>query len=69
MSFVSAYAAAQLQQELVHGNAGAELIKENWARVTEFPDILFQAVQLPKLSELEAKSLGVKSGGAELTST
>ena len=32
---------------------------ENWERITAFPNLLFKAVQLPALTELEAEKLGV----------
>ena len=60
-SFVRAYSAASDHNQLVRGRAEAEIIKESWSLITAFPNILFQAVQLPALSELEAKVLGVKN--------
>jgi len=59
-SFVRAYGAASDHNELIRGRVEAEIIKESWSLITAFPNILFQAVQLPALSELEAKALGVK---------
>ncbi len=60
-SFVRAYRAASDHNQLVQMREQAAIIKNNWSLITEFPDILFQAVQLPALSELEAKVLGIKN--------
>jgi hypothetical protein len=60
-SFVSAYSAAHSHNALVSGRAEAKVISENWTQITVFPNLLFAAVQLPALTELEAKSLGVGS--------
>jgi hypothetical protein len=60
-SFVTAYSAAHNHNALVRGSAEVAIVKESWASITAFPNILFQAIQLPALSELEAKALGVSS--------
>jgi hypothetical protein len=58
-AFVSAYGAAHGHNALMRGRAEVKVITESWSLITGFPNILFQAVQLPTLSELEAKALGV----------
>ena len=58
-SFVSAYGAAHTHNQFVQGPKDVELIQSNWKMIIEFPNILFRSIQLPALSELEAKSLGV----------
>jgi len=60
-SFVRAYGAASDHNSYVRGHADADLIEKNWALITVFHNVLFQAIQLPPLSELEAKALGVKN--------
>lgn len=65
-AFVSAYRAAHGHSELLRGRAEVKVIKDSWSLVTGFPNILFQAVQLPTLSELEAKALGVTDEQATL---
>ncbi|MEQ1773001.1 MAG: hypothetical protein ABL891_04375, partial [Burkholderiales bacterium] len=55
--FVDAYSAAHSHNQLVRGRADAQHIQESWARIIKFPDILFEAVQLPPLTEVEVKSL------------
>jgi hypothetical protein len=65
--FVSAYSAANSHNAYVRGRSDVKFIMENWERITKFPDVLFKAVQLPALTELEAKQLGVSEkppGGA-----
>lgn len=61
-SFVSAYTAAHSHNALVHGGVDVKTITDNWSQITSFPNLLFKAVQLPALTELEAKSLGVNAG-------
>jgi hypothetical protein len=58
-AFVSAYGAAHGHNALVRSRAEVKIVEESWSLVTGFPNILFKAVQLPTLSELEAKALGV----------
>ena len=59
-AFVIAIGAANSHSALVKGRAEADLIQSNWKSLTEFPNLLFHAVQLPALSELEAKAIGLK---------
>ena len=59
-AFVTAYGAAHSHNSLVKGRAEVALIQSNWKSITDFPNVLFQAIQLPALSELEARALGVK---------
>jgi len=59
-SFVRAYSAAHMHNGLIRGRAEAKLIQENWKEITDFANHLFAAVQLPALSELEAKSIGAE---------
>ena len=49
--FVKAYRAASDHNQLLQERAEVETIKESWSLITAFPNILFQAVQLPALSE------------------
>lgn len=60
-AFVAAYGAASDHNSLVKGRVEVTLIQSNWKLITCFPNVLFQAIQLPALSELEAKALGVKN--------
>src|SRR5512141_2280022 len=60
--FVSSYSAAHTHNALVRGRTDTKLISENWERFIAFPNLLFKAVQLPALTELEATSLGVNDG-------
>ena len=57
-AFVSAYRAASNHTALVSSRSEVSLIQSNWKSITDFPDVLFQSIQLPGLSELEAKELG-----------
>ena len=64
-AFVTAYGAAHSHNSLVKGRVEISMIQSNWKSITEFPNVLFQAIQLPGLSELEAKALGVKAEAAQ----
>ena len=59
-AFVTAYGAANDHNSLVKGRVEVSVIQSNWKSITAFPNVLFQAIQLPALSELEAKALGVQ---------
>ena len=64
-AFVVAYGAAHTHNSLIRGHAEVTLVQSNWKSITAFPDTLFQAIQLPALSELEAKALGVNNETAQ----
>jgi hypothetical protein len=53
-AFMEAYSGAHTHGELHRVRADAPLVSEQWSRVTAFPPILFRAIQLPGISELEA---------------
>ena len=57
MAFVNAYSAVHTHGNMAKNRADPELLKDNWNRFTSFHDILFKAVELPALSELEAKRI------------
>ena len=59
-AFVRAYGAANDHNSFVRGRVEVSVIQSNWKSITAFPNVLFQAIQLPALSELEAKALGVQ---------
>ena len=42
---------------LVSNRAIPTLIEASWQRFTKFPNILFEAIKLPALSELEAERI------------
>lgn len=65
-AFVSAYHAASMHKSLMLNHAEAETLTENWSLITNFPNAVFKAVQLPALSELEVKALGVTDKSASL---
>ncbi len=62
-AFVVAYSNAHLRAEFVRAHADSKLITEAWDKVKAFPDILFAAIQLPGLSELETKALQESAEG------
>jgi hypothetical protein len=68
-AFVDAYSAAAMHNQLVKSRPDYKVVQENWQRITNFPDLVFKAVQLPAMSSAEAKSLvldepsGAQRGG------
>lgn len=56
-AFVDAYQAASTHAALLQDRGHPELVKENWLRITSFPNMLFAAVKLPELSTVETKAL------------
>jgi hypothetical protein len=63
-AFVDAYSAAHSHNQLVRSRANAEDVQKSWARITKFPDILFEAIQLPPLTAGEVEALEAKPTGA-----
>lgn len=66
-AFVVAYSNARTRNEFVQMHADSRLIIDAWHKVMEFQEILFAAVQLPAMSEVEVKEIQRKitaiSGG------
>lgn len=56
-AFVAAYSAAHSHHAYVRANSESEIIMENWEKIMMFPKVLFEAIQLPPLSEVEAKPI------------
>ena len=56
-SFLNACVAAQNHASLLQDRTNVKAVKDNWAEITGFPKVVFAAIQLPGLTELEAKSL------------
>lgn len=59
-AFVLAYSNASLRDQFISIRADANLITEAWDKMMKFPDVLFAAVQLPPMSELETESMSRK---------
>ena len=68
-SFVRAYSAAHIHNDLTRGRVETKNIQANWKEITDFAGHLFAAVQLPALSDLEAKSIGAKPEDASQRKT
>jgi len=56
-AFVKAYSAAHIHNSLTADRTNPEAAKQNWKEIMQFPEVLFEAVQLPPLSELEKKTV------------
>jgi len=56
-SFVQAYSAAHIHQSFTSDRTNPDAVRKNWTEITRFPDVLFSAVKLPGLSELERKPI------------
>jgi hypothetical protein len=59
-AFVASYSAAHTHSSLVQGRSDPELLKDSWIRITNFPNVLFESIQLPTLTDLETKALEIK---------
>lgn len=56
-AFVAAYSAAHSHHAYVQARAESKMLNENWDLITKFPNLLFEAIQLPPLTEAETKAL------------
>ncbi|MBU9589606.1 hypothetical protein [Burkholderia multivorans] len=54
-AFVRAYSAASSHHQYTQARFDAKDLQANWAEVTRFPNILFEAMQLPPIQEDAAK--------------
>lgn len=63
-AFVEAYSNAHMRAEFLRASADSKHISEAWAKIIAFPDVLFEAVQLPPLTKAESNALnpGGESG-------
>jgi hypothetical protein len=58
-AFVASYSAAHSHHALVQARTDAELVKDSWKQITNFPNVLFEAIQLPTLTVVESKALKI----------
>lgn len=56
-AFVASYSAAHTHTGLLQSRADAKIITDSWNEITSFPNILFEAIQLPALTNVESKAL------------
>lgn len=56
-AFVQAYSAAHIHNSLTADRTNPDAVKQNWNEIMQFPEVLFKAIQLPPLSELEKKAV------------
>lgn len=56
-AFVMAYTAAHSHADLLAAKSDSSVLQSNWQNIMQFPEVLFSAVELPGLSELERKIL------------
>jgi len=56
-AFVAAYNAAGEHRLYLEDRSNPDVVRENWRTITQFPAILFAAVQLPTLTPEEEKNL------------
>jgi hypothetical protein len=62
-AFVEAYSNAHMRAEFLRARSDSKYIIEAWAKVTAFPNVLFEAVQLPPLTETESNALAQSDKG------
>ena len=63
-AFVVSYRAASLHSSVNQPGTNPQLIKHNWQEILKFGDTLFEAIQLPGLSELEKRRVAVGTTSA-----
>ena len=56
-AFVEAYMNAHLRAEFVRARAESKYITDAWDKVMAFPNVLFEAIQLPPLTTAETQTL------------
>jgi uncharacterized protein (UPF0305 family) len=56
-AFIESYASANLHAALVKSQSDSKAILEVWHEFSKFPNILFNSIQLPALTEFELKSI------------
>lgn len=56
-AFLTAYTSANHHHSYVQSRSDAAFVQANWKDIREFPEVLFKAIKLPPLSELERKAL------------
>lgn len=56
-AFVAAYSAAHSHHAYVQSCTAVNICTENWESIAKFPNVLFEAIQLPPLTEVETKAL------------
>lgn len=58
-AFVDAYSAAHSHQALVQARSDSPTLTDSWKSITQFPNVLFESIQLPRLTEIESKALEI----------
>lgn len=53
-AFVRAYSAANSHHAYVQARADSKIIEENWSAIVAFPKVLFDAIQLPSITQADA---------------
>ncbi|MFZ5503577.1 MAG: hypothetical protein ACOY3V_08655 [Pseudomonadota bacterium] len=59
-AFVAAYSSAHTHQALIQGRADSKDVQESWDNIVRFPNTIFEAIQLPPLTEIESKPLALE---------
>ena len=63
-AFVAAYTAAHTHSAYLQVRADSRIITENWDIISRFPKILFRAIQLPPLNDVDTTPL-LRGDGAK----
>ncbi|MFC0254627.1 hypothetical protein [Massilia consociata] len=63
-AFPRAYVGYNTRQQLLVSRGSADALKAAWADLMRFPDILFNAVRLPGLSQIEKELLHTTNGSS-----
>jgi hypothetical protein len=61
-AFVASCSAAHTHTGLLQSRSDAKVVTDSWNEITSFPNVLFEAIQLPALTSVETKALESKDG-------
>ncbi|WP_157649458.1 hypothetical protein [Burkholderia ubonensis] len=56
-AFVRAYSAAHSHHSYTQARADSNIIEENWRDISIFPKVLFDAIQLPPIRQVDAENV------------
>lgn len=56
-AFMRAYSAANSHHSYVQARADSAIIEENWKEIVNFPKVLFDAIQLPPITQADAEKV------------
>ncbi|QBR04348.1 hypothetical protein [Paraburkholderia pallida] len=65
-AFVRAYSAAHSHHAYTEARANSTIIQDNWNEISNFPKVLFEAIQLPPLRQADAENVLSERGATDV---